>query len=109
MNTFFVHLHTTGTGLDASTTKYLLMTPSVAIALQHVGTDNFHYWCSQVRSDQEMPVLQSTVAASQQLFVLCLSSICFASVNGLSGKEGLMDQAEAYGSGKRRKNHRYLG
>ena len=85
------------------------MTQSVAIALQHEGTDYFHYWCSQVRSDQEMPVLQSTVAASQQLFVLCLSSICFASVNGLSGKDGLMEQAEADGSGTKKKKHRFLG
>ena len=52
---------------------------------------------------------KSTVAASQQLFVLCLSSICFASVNGLSGKDGLMDQAEAYGSGKKEKKSSVFG
>jgi hypothetical protein len=96
--------------LDASTTKYLLMTQSVAIALQHehAGTDNFHYWCSQVRSDQEMPVLQSS-SKPATIGTVCRVYV-FTSVNRLSSKDGLMEQAEADGSGKKRKKkHRFLG
>ena len=43
-------------------------------------------------------------AASQQLLVLYVEYIMFCSGDGLSGKDGLMEQAEADGSGTKKKN-----
>ena len=48
-------------------------------------------------------------AASQQLLVLYVEYIMFCFGDGLSGKDGLMEQAEADGSGTKKKKTSVFG